>query len=124
MNVRKTFRNLRKQIQQDFQYELPWYVHMEFQKEFREKLKEFQKQVCTSFEFIDRAQSFNKELDFSLIKDNSQREALEEFFEDIFSQSEPWNLINFDIHPEDAFLEKLHAKLKKTLSAPVQLCLF
>lgn len=124
MNVRKTFINLRTYIQECFEYELKWYEHMEFQKDFRERLKTLQKHVNYEHEFIDKVMSFHNQLDFYLIKNRNEMQRLEDLFKDIFNQSEPWHFIVNETHPEEIFLTKLHAKLKKTLSKPVQLCLF
>lgn len=124
MDVRKTFVNLRASIKEDFQYELKWYEHMEFQKDFREKLREFQQEVSCDHEFMQRINCFTDELDFYLIDDRGERERIEKLFKDIFSQSEPWNFIEYETPREEIFLKKLHAKLKKVLLKPVQLCLF
>jgi len=124
MNVRKTFARLRADIKESLQGELQWYEHMEFQKHFREALREFQSGIVEENEFIRRVQDFYTELNFYLIQDRGEREKLECLFKDIFPQSEPWRFIIHDAHPEDIFLEKLHAKLKKALAKPVQLCLF
>ena len=124
INVRKTFTALRKHIQECFHYELPWYEHMEFQKDFREKLKRFQKDVCSDTEFVTEIQNFHDCLDYYLIEDSAEEKRMEKLFEDIFSNCEPWYFVEYDIHREDLFLTKLHPKLKKALSEPVQLCLF
>ena len=124
MNVKKTFVGLRKSIQESFEYELEWYQHLEFQKDFREKLKKFQKEVSCREEFVNRAMSFHKELNYYLIEEDYERERIEELFKGIFSQCEPWTFLEYNPHPEQLFLEKLHVKLKKVLSKPVQLRLF
>lgn len=123
INVKKTFRNLRSYIKENFEYELPWYEHMEFQKDFRNKIKDLQNNVSEENYFINKVNQLYFELDYSLIEDDD-RERLEILFKDIFSQAEPWTFIVYDIHPEELFLAKLHVKLKKKLSKPVQLCLF
>lgn len=123
-DARRTFSALRKYIQECFQYELKWYEHMAFQKDFRKKLKQLQKEVSCADEFVFRLKSFSNELDFYLIEDRYERERLEKLFEDIFSNSEPWYLIEHETHNEELFLEKFHYKLKEKLSKPVQLCLF
>lgn len=124
INVRATFVALRKHIQECFRYELPWYEHMEFQKDFREKLKIFQKEVRSDIEFITGIQNFHNYLEYYLIDDFAERSRIEKLFKDIFSNCEPWYFVEYDIHREDLFLTKLHPKLKKALSEPVQLCLF
>ena len=123
MNVKKTFVNLRTYIQENFQHELKWYEHLEFQKDFRSKLRQLQKEISSDTEFIQKIATFHAKLDFGLIKDRQASNEMEDLFTSIFKQSEPWRLIYYEIHPEDIFLSKLHAKLKKTLSKPVQLCL-
>jgi len=123
MNVKKTFVNLRAHIQEGFEHELEWYEHLEFQKDFRRKLKQLQKEVGDDVEFIQKVSAFHTKLDFSLIKDRQESNAMEDLFASIFKQSEPWRLVHYETHPEDVFLSKLHSKLKKSLSKPVQLCL-
>ena len=119
-----TFVNLRRYIQECFEYELPWYDHMEFQKDYRKKLKEFQKTIASEKSFIDHITSFHNSLDYYLIKDSRERERVENLFRDIFSDCEPWHFTECEPHPETIFLKKLHVKLKRVLSKPVQLCLF
>lgn len=124
INVRATFVALRKYIQECFQYELSWYEHMEFQKDFRKKLKVLQKEICSDTEFINRIQNFHDCLDYFLIKDSKERKIIIKLFEDIFKNCEPWYFIEYNIHPEELFLIRFHSKLKKALSKPIQLCLF
>jgi len=124
MNVRKTFVALRAYIQECFQYELQWFEHIEFQRGFRKELRNFQKEVGCDTQFIQEIQDFHNRLDFYLIKERYEQEKFEKLFKDIFSYCEPWGFIVYDTHPEEVFLEKLHAKLKEELSRPVQLCLF
>jgi hypothetical protein len=124
LNSRKTFRALRKYIQECFKYELQWYDHVEFQKDFRRRLKDFQRNVTCDMEFVQEVQEFHNKLDYFLIKDNREMERVEKLFKDIFAYCEPWYFLDFDTHPEEIFLEKLHIKLKEKLSNPVQLCLF
>lgn len=123
MNIKKTFANLRASIQEGFNGELKWYEHLEFQKDFRKKLKQLQKEISCDTEFVQKVQNFNTKLDFYLINGKKECNAMEDLFTSIFRQSEPWRLIHYEIHPEDVFLSKLHKKLKETLSKPVQLCL-
>ena len=124
INIRKTFVALRKYIQESFEYELKWYNHVEFQKDFREKLRNLKDEIANDIDFSQRITSFHEELNFYLINDTNERERIENLFKSIFSNSGPWNLICYDIHPEDAFLERLHAKLKDKLSKSAQLLLF
>ena len=124
LNIRGTFSELRRHIQECFQYELKWYEHMAFQKDFRKKLKQLQKEVSCADEFVFKLESFCDELDFYLIEDRHERERLENLFKNIFSNSEPWYFIEHETHIEEIFLEKFHSKLKEKLSKPVQLCLF
>ena len=124
INVKKTFIALRVYLQECLSYELKWYQHTEFQKDFRKKLKEFQNNVDDKHHFIDLTQSFHNELDFYLIENVKERREVEKLFERIFSQSEPWNFICSNAHPEEIYLKNIHKKLQKTLKKPVQLCLF
>lgn len=124
LNVRKTFVALRKYIQESFKYELPWYEHVKFQKDFRERLKYFQKSIGHETEFIIGIEDFHNQLDYYLIEDRAERERIETLFKSIFYNCEPWDFVENDPHPEELFLSRLHPKLKKALSKPVQLCLF
>lgn len=124
MNLNKTFANLRAYLKESFLYELPWYEHLEFQKDFRKRLKECQKTISDNRDFIDSILSFYEKLDYYLIKDIKERRKVENIFKDVFSNSEPWYFVEHKTHPEEIFFTKLHQKLKSKLSKPIQLCLF
>jgi len=124
MNVKKTFCNLRTYIKDCLCFDLKWYEHMEFQKDFRLKLREFQNEVISENTFVNGFNLIYDKLDFHLILDKYERKRLENLFKDIFSQSEVKQFLFNEVHPEEIFLKELHSKLKKTLSKSVQLCLF
>ena len=113
-DVNGTFRNLRKFIREEIG--LQWYHHMEFQKQLREVIRDFQDN-CKEFEsekyFID---SFSFHLstmpDFYLIENRFERDEIESVFNNI---SEPWNFIETKGSKELKWLKMLHGKLKKKL---------
>lgn len=125
LSIKKTFVSLRKYIKDCIEYDLMWYNHVEFQKDFRKKLNLFQSKTTDENYFINNIKSFYDELDFALIKDYAEREKIEKLFFSIFKEiSEPWGFLYFNDHDEVLYLKKLHSDLKKTLSKPIQLCLF
>ena len=112
INIPATFRHLRQFIREELR--MPWYREMEFQKDMREKLKNFQNNCESAHYFVDHFySSFIRDLDFSLIKDKYDANDIKEEFEGI---SEPWNFIVETENQEYIFLQKLHQKLKKKLS--------
>jgi hypothetical protein len=119
----KTFVKLRAYIQECFKYELRWFEHMEFQKDFRKKIKKLQNEVSCEAEFIEKIDSFYWELDFYLIKDETEKERVRALFSSMLAHVPSREFIKNKTSKEDIFLEKLHKKIKKALSKPVQLCL-
>ena len=97
---------------------------MNFQKNFRECLRNFQKNVVNETEFILEIQKFPDVVDYYLIEDFKERERVEKLLKSIFDNSEPLGFVVNNIHSEDLFLKKLHLEIKKVLSKPVQLLLF
>lgn len=115
MDVKKTFASIRKYIAEELG--LPWYKHMEFQKEMRETLNCF-KRECEDTNSQDYFvgnffSSFVDRLNYYLIEDRYDRESIEKDFKGICEQ---WNFIETRPGREYVWLEKLHAKLKKELS--------
>ncbi|MFA5067633.1 MAG: hypothetical protein WC466_06295 [Candidatus Izemoplasmatales bacterium] len=128
LDIRKTFVNLRKYIKSSIQYDLQWYEHTEFQKDFRKKLRSLQNDsfsVKKPDDFIiTNILSFHSVLNYDLILVESERDKIKLLFSSIFENSDPWlNFVYFQ-HAEELFLEKLHKQIKKSLKKPVQLCLF
>ena len=105
-----TFKALRKHIREDI---LPWYKHMEFQKEMRREISEWQAHCGSGDEFVREFTSFIGRLPYHLIKDRLERQDIESEFQGI---SEPWHLIEQEISDEYVWLMKFHDKLKKELT--------
>lgn len=115
MDVKATFSAIRKHISSEIG--LPWYEHQIFQKDMREKLKNFQNE-CEENEwenyFVDKFfDSFINRLDFYLIEDKFEREYLEKQFRGI---SEWWYFIQSKPNRKFVWLQELHSKLKKELN--------
>lgn len=102
---KKTFAELRKFLKQ----ELPFYEHMEFQKDLREKLRAFQEDCDESAEsFFYNYNSFVDRLDFYfLIKDKREKERIEK----LFNQLEIWEFICKKDSRATLWLHKFHEKL-------------
>lgn len=115
MDVRATFTALRKHIADEI---MPWHQHMEFQKDMRRCLKDFQHE-CDGYgdsrtdEFFVNMfdHYFTKRLDYYLIKDRFDRQDIEQSFE----FGEVWNFISTKRSPEYIWLQNLHTKLIKLL---------
>lgn len=115
MDCRRTFANLRKHIAKEMG--LPWYSHMRFQEELREKLNSFQRE-CEEHPNNDYFvamffPSFVESLDFFWIETEWERKQIEKDFKGI---EEWWYFIIEKPSPEYVWLTKLHKKLKKHLS--------
>lgn len=109
---RSTVKAIRKLIKTDYSWELPWYKHMEFQKELRVKIKDLEN--CSSNdEFVHIALNIPDSLDYYLIEDKYDRKDIEGVMKSIFS--EPWYMIETKPSDEARFLESLHKKLRKVL---------
>lgn len=114
-DVKTTFACLRKFIKDELP--LPWYKHLEFQKDLRRLLNEFQ--VCCEKEkskecFIKMFDYYLLySLDFSRIKNDTDRELLFDDFDRI--SDEPWHFIQTKESDECKWLKKLHKKIKKEL---------
>ena len=107
-----TFRNIRKFIREECG--LPWYKEMAFQKDFREKLKDWERDCNSEHEFVNDWDNFMKyTLEYYLIEDKYERESIENTLTGI---GEPWNFISYQEPRENIWLEKFHEKLKKFLS--------
>lgn len=112
MDVKGTFQQLRKFIRTELG--LDWYKHLEFQKDMREKLNDFQRD-CEEYPsqqyFVDSFSSFLDRLDFYLIDDKFDREYLQSDFKT--GCSECWYFTSTKPSPEYIWLQKLHGNLKK-----------
>lgn len=114
-----TFRNIRKYIREEISHELPWYKHMEFQKNMREELNIWQNECDSESTFINSwVYFFEHRLNYDLIEDEYDRKEIESHFKSI---QEYWNFIEYEIPRENIWLKHLHRKLKKHLQQTYQL---
>ena len=112
-DAKKTFRNVRKFIKDEI---MDFYKHMEFQKEMRQILNDYQ-DWCDGFEdghyFVDGWSYYLLDkLPYSLIDCKIDRESIKDQFESI---TEPWDFIDTKPSDEWYFLNKLFNKLKKVI---------
>lgn len=110
---KKTFRNIRDHIKTEMSYNLPWYKHMEFQKDMRYELKEFQSRCEDNNQFVEGWYRFVDGLPYYNIEDKWDRKEIEQEFKNI---SEPWVFIGEKLSPEYKWLVKLFHKLKSRLN--------
>jgi hypothetical protein len=112
-NVKKTFTILRKHIKQEI---IPWYKHMEFQKQMRYELNKFEN-YCKNNDsetfFVNYFSTFVNSLDYDLIEGYFDRKDIEDEFKSI---TEPWHFIMNSESDEVVKLKKLHNQLKKYLT--------
>ena len=113
IDVKKTFAQIRKHIREEI---MPWHQHMEFQKEMRITLNNFQRE-CEEFKseqyFVDRFFSgFVNDLDYHLINDWIDRKDIEGSFRGI---SEQWYFISKKHTTNYNWLVKLHKQLIRVL---------
>lgn len=109
VDVKGTFKNVRKQIKEL----MPWYNHIEFQKDMREKLKEFQYDVEQNPDerfFVYEFSGFMDSLDMYLIDDEYDRKVFKSL------QDECWYYLETKPGPEYDALYKFHAKLINELN--------
>jgi hypothetical protein len=113
MEVKKTFAAVRKYIKNEIG--LSWFEHLDFQKDMRERLKDFQ-QVCEEMDsryFVDNFfNSFVNRLEYWNIEGRFDRERIEKEFKGI---SEHWYFIVEKPNEEYLWLERFHKKLKRAL---------
>ena len=114
-NPAGTFKELRKFIRDEL--DLPWYKHLDFQKNLREVLNSFQSQ-CEEINderyFVDSFSFYlSTKLDFYLIDDRAERNRLEDEFKNI---NEPWHFIQTKESQETKWLKSIHAKIKRKLN--------
>jgi hypothetical protein len=110
---KKTFKNIRKYIREECSCELPWYKHLEFQKDLREKLNDWEKECGCEHEFVNSWTYFFKyTLNYYLIEDRYDQKEIESMFNNI---TEEWNFIVYDEPRENIWLNKLFPKLQSYL---------
>lgn len=104
-------RNIRKRLREDFSYELPWYKHLEAQKELREALKSLET-AYSGEDFVNRAYALPKTL-YCHELDRSDRE---EFISDVTAlMEEPWHYITSSTSNSTLFLQNLLPKIQKEI---------
>lgn len=106
-----TFKNLREFIRTYMG--LPWYRHMEFQKDLRRALKSYQNRCEHQNDFVLLWTNFICDIDFNLINDRYDRKQIENEFN---SLSEVWGFIQEKHSDEHNFLMDFHKKLKQQLN--------
>lgn len=113
-DAKGTFAEVRKFIREELDF--PWYKHLEFQKDLREKLKNFQDncEEINSDRYFVESFGFNvgSMPNFYLIDDRYERERIEKDFNNI---SEPWHFITTKPSKESLWLQSLHTKIKKRI---------
>ena len=113
-DAKGTFASVRKFIREELG--LPWYEHLEFQKDLREKLKNFQdncEEINSDRYFVDSFGFYIGTMpDFYLIGDRYERGRVEKDFNNI---SEPWHFIATKPSKESLWLQSLHTKIKKRI---------
>lgn len=117
MSVAATFRQLRKYIKDEIG--LKWYQHMDFQRDMREKIRDFE-QECQDMPseefFVNQFFSFiNYRLNYWMIEDDRESKRIEKEFREI---SEPWYFIEKEFTAEYKWVIEFHGKLKAALQAP------
>jgi len=106
-----TFKELRSFIKSELG--LPFYKHMEFQKDMRVAIREFQNRCSSLNDFVHYWDSFIMRLDFTLIGDSRwEQESVEKEFKSI---SEPWHFGQTKHSREYYFIQKLHNELNQKL---------
>jgi len=113
IDVKKTFAQIRKHIREEI---MPWHQHMEFQKEMRITLNNFQRE-CEEFKseqyFVDRFFSgFINDLNYYLIENWLDQKDIEGSFKGI---SEQWYFISHKPTKEYKWLQNLHKQLIRAL---------
>ncbi len=101
---KKTMRNLRAFIKE----EIPWYKHMGFQKDMREKINDYFSDCETSSDFVNSWNRFVDNLSYYEIDCRYDREEVESVFKDL---SEPWYLIGETTSQEYNWLKDFHGEL-------------
>jgi len=113
-DVKKTFSTLRKFIRDELG--LPWYKHLEFQRDLRGHINAFQKKCeeINSENYFVESFYFNlvQLPNFNLITDAYMSKWVESDFKNI---TEPWHFIETKYSNESKWLMRLHEQIKKEL---------
>lgn len=114
-DVNRTFTNVRRFIREEL--DLPWYKHIEFQKDLRNYISTFQER-CAEYNsekyFVDHFHDYlYRYPSFYLIDDRWEQKRLEDEFNNI---SEPWGFIATKDSKESKWLKSLHKTIVKKLN--------
>ena len=114
INDKRTIKNIRRAIREQFNIEYPWYKEKEFQKELREEINNLGEEGFVSTDhFFNKINHFTNNLNYYLIDDVYERKNIQQLIKDIFN--EPWSYLDYDEHKQNVYLTKLHKKLVKEL---------
>lgn len=109
IDVKATFANLRREIREF----LPWYKHVEFQKDMRRCINEYQQKVDSQDSFVNLWYSFVSSLSpWIYIGDRQECKDIDSFFE---GYCEHWYLIVTKPPRAYYWCIELHTELKKKL---------
>jgi hypothetical protein len=108
---KRTVRNIRRRLKEDFSYELPWYKYMNGQKEFREELKKLE-DCYTVDDFIHQINGLSDNLYCFDMDRNDEKD-----FKSIITSlcEEPWYYVEREPSRHRVFLSKFFEELKKEL---------
>lgn len=113
LDIKSTFSGLRKYIKEDIN--LPWYKHLEFQKDMRLKIRIFENE-CRNADydrfFVDNFHWFVDTLNFHLINEDLDRDYIKNEFTSI---REPWHFICHTEGDLTKSIKKIHKLLIKHL---------
>lgn len=107
--MKNTIRNVRQAIRDEIP--LPWYKHLEFQKDMREILNRYvdNDYYTDEMAFINSFGKFHKKLNYHLIKDKYDRKDIEDMMEGLCD--EPWHYIETTDNNQKIWLKRFYPKL-------------
>lgn len=117
INTKKTIKNIRKLLREDFYNNYPWYSYKELHKNISDKLKDLETEEFRNVEqFMYCIDSLVGDFCVYSCDDYDYNEAklIESELKSLFS-CEPWHLIHYDEHPKNIWLSNFHKKLIKEL---------
>jgi len=117
INNKKTVKNIRKLLRDEFYPSYPWYSYKELHKTIADTLRDFEKESFNSVEgWMMRLDSLVSNFCIYSCDDLNYQESrkVEEDLKSLLN-CEPWHLIHYDEHPKNIWLSKFHKKLVKEL---------
>ena len=117
INNKKTVKNIRKLLRDEFYRDYPWYSYKDLHKTIAEALKDFEKESFNSVEgWMMRLDSLVSDFCVYTCDDLTYQESrkVEEELKSLLN-CEPWHLIHYDDHPKNIWLSNFHKKLVKEL---------